>query len=349
MDDALFLDTTLAGWRARTTAAARDVRVADGVLASPRALTDARTLLKAHATVRSTWALAEELAALTDTPLVLTRAGAQAGGEVPPADLAPRAQALGFRLPGSDRALEVADAWVLPVGHWTQRLWANLLAMGPFLWSELVGQGVFALGNLAWAALRAGSTRPEDMAARLNVLGKGAQIHRNATVEGCVLGPGARVGAGAVVRGCVLGPGAVIEELALVEGAVLGEAARVQRMAMLKFSTLGRDAQHAGMAQLGVIEDRAVVKNGAILMDMALGGKPVRVDVSGQLKAAPFGLCGVHVGAGATLAQGVRVGPGREVPPGVTVFGGGDVLRDTRVPDGVTTARVVDGKLEALS
>jgi hypothetical protein len=293
----------------------------------------------------SPWGLAQSLAALGGPPLALLPTAAQAAGE---AEIPPRVQSLGFTMPGSTTALEVADAWVLPVGHWVQRLWANLLALGPFLWGSLVGDGPLALARLTWGAVRAGSTRPEDVASRLNVLGAGAVVHRSAVVEGCVLGPGARVGAGAVVRGAVLGPGAVVEELALVEGAVLGEAARVQRMAMLKFAVLERDAQHAGVCQLGWIGRGAVVKHGAILMDMALGGA-VRVEVDGALVAAPFGLCGVHVGAGAVLAQGVRVAPGRAVPEGLTVFGGEDVLADVRVPVGATRARVRGGRLEEVA
>jgi carbonic anhydrase/acetyltransferase-like protein (isoleucine patch superfamily) len=346
VNDPRFLDTTVSAWRDRLARAYPEALLPEGVLASERACLDAVQRLREGRSVRSNWGLANEIAALTETPLELhPRAGAQ--GE--PDGLDPRKQALGLTLPGSDRPLEVADAWILPVGHWVERLWANLLALGPFLWSELVGSGVTAAGRLAWAAARAGSLRPEDLAAKLNVLGRGAQIHRSAVVEGCVLREGARVGAGAVVRGAILGPGAVVEELALVEGAVLGENARVQRMAMLKFGVLDTDAAHAGIAQLGMIGRGAVVKQGAILMDMTLTGGGVRVEVDGTLRPAPLGLCGVHVEPGAVLAQGVRVGPGRVIPAGLTVFGAEDVLRDARVPEGAREARVRAGKLEVIA
>jgi NDP-sugar pyrophosphorylase family protein len=206
-----------------------------------------------------------------------------------------------------------------------------------------------ALVRLAGGALRAGSLQPENVAARLNVLGAGARIHRTATVEGCVLGRNARVGAGAVVRGCVLGDDAVVEELALVEGSVLGAGARIQRMALCKFSVVEAGAAHAGIVQLGVIGAGAQVKHGATLMDMALGGAAVRVRVGTQLREAPFGLCGVIVGPGAVVGSGVRVAPGRVIPPGVEIVADPDtVLRAVELPAGTQRAQVRAGRAVAL-
>jgi carbonic anhydrase/acetyltransferase-like protein (isoleucine patch superfamily) len=242
--------------------------------------------------------------------------------------------------------LVVADAWVMPVGHWTQLLWANLLALGPFLWARLIGHGPGAVGRLAWAAVRGASTAPEDLASKLNHLAPGARIHRNATVEGCVLGPRARVGAGAVVRGAVLGEDAVVEELALVEGAVIGARARVQRLAMAKFSLIEEEAAFAGIMQLGVVGRKATVKHGATLMDMALG-QGVRVRAGGHLVPAPHGLCGVCVGDGATLASGVRVAPGRAIAPGLEVLlEPGTILTHVEPPLAATRVVVRGGRME---
>ena len=36
-------------------------------------------------------------------------------------------------------SLPLTDGIVVPVGHWSQTLWGNLLALGPYLWRELVG------------------------------------------------------------------------------------------------------------------------------------------------------------------------------------------------------------------
>lgn len=244
--------------------------------------------------------------------------------------------------------LRVADAWVLPVAHWTQLLWANLLALGPFLWGALVGTGVTAASRLAWAAVTTGSTRPENLAAVLTRRGRGARVHRTAVVEGSILGEGASVGAGSVVRGCVLGPGAVVEELAIVEGVVMGAGARIQRMALAKFGVIEEHAAHAGILQLAVVGRGAQVKHGATLMDMALG-QSVSVRVGGGLRAAPHGICGVCVGDGAVVGSGVRVAPGRAIPPNLTVMvDPWSVLRIVEAPVGCTRAVVRDGALEPI-
>ena len=115
----------------------------------------------------------------------------------------------GFALP--DAELQVVDQWALPIGHWAQLLWANLLALGPSLWQAL-GAGLGGAWRIAWAAVCTGSISPYRLARRVNGLGSGARVHPNATLEGCVLGPGVVVGAGAVVRGCVVGANARIED-----------------------------------------------------------------------------------------------------------------------------------------
>ena len=241
-------------------------------------------------------------------------------------------------IPGPVAGLRVADAWVFDVDHWTRLLWANLLALGPFLWSDLVGSPL----RLAWAAARAGSTRPEDVAGRLNRVGRGARVHRDATVEG------AWIGAGAVVRGTVLGAGSTVEELAMVEGCIIGTGARVQRQAMAKFSLIEADASFAGTVQLGVIGRGAVVKHGVVLFDMTLG-QEARVWRGGQLVAAPHGMVGVCIGPRSVIGQGIRIAPGRVIPADVTVLPDeGQVLRDVTLPRGCSRARVRSGHLEPI-
>ncbi len=238
--------------------------------------------------------------------------------------------------------LRVADAWVFSVEHWSDLLWANLLALGPFLWSRVATP--WALG---WAVATRLSLKPESLAGAL-VARSGAHVHPAATVEFSLLSPGARVGAGAVVRGSVLGPGAVVEELAMVEGCVLGAGARIQRQAMAKFSVVEHEAAHAGVVQLGVVGRGAQVRQGAVLFDQSLGA-PVRVRRGGRLVEAPHGMIGVCVGPGAMVGQGVRVAAGRAIPPGLTVLPDPrGVLYRVEVPDGCHRSRVVDGGLEPL-
>lgn len=239
-------------------------------------------------------------------------------------------------------AFRVADAWVFDLDHWSALLWANLRALGPFLWAELVG-------HPAWLAVKGALHAPfgrDAVAAAFVRRGRGTRVHRDATVEASWLGDGVIIGAGAVVRGAVLGPGAAVEELAMVEGAVLGGGARVQRLAMVKYSVVEAEAAVAGTVQLGVIGRGAQVKHGAVLMDLALG-QAVRMRRRGELVPAPEGMLGVCVGPGAVVGQGVRIAPGRAVPPGLTILGDpAAVLRDLDVPAGCTRAHVHDGRLE---
>jgi len=348
-----FLDGDIAAWRAAT--ASPELVAPLDVVWSPAAASAVR-MLGAEARGVPGMSLLGPIAALTSSPVWIARLGDATGtaDERHARAVALPEQAFDARertLPGVELptgAVRIADAWVFPVGHWNQLLWANLLALGPFLWSRLVGASLATPFRLGWAVARAASLAPEDIAARLNVLGRSARIHRTATVEGCVLGPGARVGAGAVVRGAVLGADAVVEELALVEGTVLGAGARVQRLAMAKFSLIEADAAFAGIMQLGVVGRRASVKHGAVLMDMAFG-QEVRVRVGGALRPAPHGLAGVCVGDGAVIASGIRVAPGRAIPPGVEILGDpAQVLTRLDLPEGCARAVARGGRLEPV-
>ncbi len=334
--DGTFLDGTLGGW-----IHSGDIVTPANVVASPAACLAAGALAKAHGTVRAR----PEGAVSTRDVWIFARRGPEA-----PAGWREAAPEFTFdaqerELPGiAGQPLRVADAWVFHVDHWSDLLWANLLAIGPFLWSRLASPW-----SLAWAAARTGSFRPELVAGGLVERGSGCFIHPNATVEFSVIGPGARVGAGAVVRGCVLGAGAIVEELAMVEGCVLGTKAKIQRQAMAKYSVIEAEAAHAGIVQLGVIGAGAQVRQGATLFDQSLGA-PVRVLRAGALVETPRGMIGVCVGPYSTIGQGVRIAAGRVVPPGLTILPDPDgVLTSLDVPEGTTRARVNQGKLEPIT
>ena len=260
----------------------------------------------------------------------------------------------GFNLPTGP--FTVVDEWAIPVGHWAQLLWANLLGLGPALWQAL-GAGVTGAARLTWAAVCSGSLAPYRLAQHVNTFGKGCQVHPNATVEGSVIGAGVRIGAGAVVRGCIVGEGTHIEDLALVEGSVLGARACVQRLAMVKYSLVEDGAFAAGIQQLAVIGAGASVKHGAVLMDQAFG-RAVRVrvprrqgedpgeDQGPDLRDAPHGMIGVCVGPGAVIGSGVRIAAGRTVAPGLTLVADPDtIVSRTDLPAGTRIAYAAHGGL----
>jgi len=317
----------------------------DRVLAEGRASGDVRLVLQADALA--------PVAALTGdvAEFVYLRAGGEADVEArlvaaPVRHLALKETTLpGFQLP--DGPLRVVDEWALPVGHWAQLLWANLLGLGPALWLSL-GAGMGGALRVAWGAACAGSLAPYRVARHVNSVGRGARIHPNATVEGSVIGAGASVGAGAVVRGSLVGAGASVEDLALVEGSVIGDGAVVQRLAMVKYSVVESKAFAAGIHQLAVLGEGATTKLGAVLMDQGFRG-PVRVRVGGGLCEAPHGMLGVCLGPGAVVGSGVFVAPGRAIPAGLTVVQDPQrVVGRVDLPEGTTRARVSQGGLQPL-
>lgn len=216
--------------------------------------------------------------------------------------------------------LPVSDRLVLPVRHWLQLLWANLLGLGPALWGALVGRSApLILWRTLRALARARSLSAPRLAWGFTRLDRGAWVHPSAVVEGSWLGEGARVGAGAVLRGCLLGAGVRVEEQALIEGVVAAPGAVVQRQAMLKFGVLGPGAAMGGVTQLSVLGAGAALKLGSYGMDQGLG-RAVRVLVGRTLHDAPMGLAGICLGAGALVGSGVHVAPGRVIPPKVNVL-----------------------------
>lgn len=228
----------------------------------------------------------------------------------------------------------LTDAVVLPIGHWSQTLWGNLLALGPYLWRELVGDTplkvVFRLG---WAMVRSFSKDPRKLMRHFVEQGKGCKIHPSAVVEGCILGDYVTIGANAVVRGSLLRSGSKVEELAIVEGAILSERAIVQRQAMVKYSVLSDDSAVAGVSQLSVIGENASLKRGGYLMDMSFSGA-VQVLYNGQPKPSPLGLIGCSVGENTTIGLGVSVAAGRSVPPDLkVVMNPNNMLRSVTLPD----------------
>ncbi|MEC7241098.1 MAG: hypothetical protein VXW32_07640 [Myxococcota bacterium] len=245
----------------------------------------------------------------------------------------------------SSAEIFLSDRLVVPLDHWVDLLWANLLGLGPRIWGRAVGRpALWAVFRLAWAACRAFSTRPEKLAARLTVSGEGTRIHPTAVVEACVLGRGVRVGAGAVLRGCVLGDDTRVEELAVCEGVVAGKGSLIQRQALLKFSVIGEEAAIGGATQLSVMGTQSSLKRGAYGMDQSFDGD-VRYRSRGLLHKAPFGLLGICLGEDSKLGAGVSVAPGRSIAAGCRLIADAVVDPSTEEPG---LYQIRNGGLERL-
>jgi len=250
---------------------------------------------------------------------------------------------------GAEVALVLADEVLCSTHTHAGLLWANLLALPPTLWGQLVGQSVvLGLARMAWAVLRTRSLDPFVVAGRLNRVERGARIHPSAVVEACWVQAGAEIGPGAVVRGCIVGPGARVEAQTFVGFSVLGAGSCVQRMGWMSFSLLHAGAAHAGAMQLGVLGPDAAVKGGAVLMDQGVG-QAVRVLVDGELRATPLGMMGVGVGRESVVGSGVWVAPGRTIPPQLTVLPpASDVLTRVDAAAAPGVYQIVGGGLERV-
>lgn len=257
--------------------------------------------------------------------------GAGLLAQAPWVEIPPEERLLPVDLPGGGEGIPLSDRLILPVRHWLDLLWANLLGLPPFLWGALLSRSLpLAALRVTGAALRARSLQPERVAARLVQRGPGARVHPSATVEASALGPGARVGPGAIVRGCILGPGARVEAQALCEGVVLGPGAVAQRQAMVKYSVLGGGAMIGGVTQLSVLGRGSSLKAGAYGMDQSLEGR-VRVRRGAELVDAPLGLAGTCLGEDVLIGCGVRVAPGRAVPARARVVADGALTRPEEI------------------
>ena len=216
-------------------------------------------------------------------------------------------------------SLPLALEIVIPVGHWSQTLWGNLLSLGPYLLRELVmDNSVKTIFKLAIGMVLTLSIDPKKLLIRFVQKGKDCKIHPSAVVEASWLGDSVTIGANAVVRGCILKDGSTVEELAVVEVAVLSEDTVVQRQAMVKYSVLSKGATVAGVVQLGLLGEKSSVKRGGYLMDMNFGGL-VQVRYNGVAKTAPLGVIGCSVGAETTIGLGVAVAAGRAVPANLRI------------------------------
>ncbi len=213
--------------------------------------------------------------------------------------------------------LEIALAArpALRVRHWMHLLRANQLAIG-LRWGEqprwrLVLQGL-------WAALRAMSLNKHRVLGKLNVIGKGCDIHPTAVVEGSVLGDGCVVGPYARVHFSTLGERAVVQGGAQVQLSTVGSRAMVSQNVFVNFCVLYPGAGAGGNLQLTILGRGAVTTIGTCILDTHFG-PPVKVGLGAELIDSEQPFLGCALGHGAVVGSGVWIPAGREIPSGVKV------------------------------
>jgi hypothetical protein len=246
---------------------------------------------------------------------------------------------------------------VLHVRHWVHVLWANQLSIQVRWVETILDHKLWSAGRLIAGALRGGLAglargrlEPARLKwgafARMNVIGKGCDIHPTAHLEGVQLGDGVRVGAYTLIRGSLVGSGTSIEDRANVIFSVIGPGSFMSKNASM---TLCAGYPEADLSIRGVqcclFGRRVAMTSGARVIDMKVKGE-IQVLDEGRPVSAGTNFLGACFGHGAFAGADVIVQAGRAVPNGaVLVRPPGDIFRDipADLPPG-EPAWAVDGR-----
>ncbi|MGK0358166.1 MAG: hypothetical protein ACI9U2_000449, partial [Bradymonadia bacterium] len=176
--------------------------------------------------------------------------------------------------------LSMARHPVFELHHWVHILWANQFAGGIELRNTPTWK--FVLTGL-WAVLRALSINKWKVLGKLNVIGKGCDIHPTAVIEGSTLGKGVTVGAFARILFSTIDDGANIMPGAQIDVSVVGARATVSEQSVLRFSVLYPESIASQyLMQQCVLGRRAVTTSGAYSIDLNFDGH-IRVPLDGTL------------------------------------------------------------------
>ncbi len=214
----------------------------------------------------------------------------------------------------------VTSSCVLHIQHWIHLLQANRLAIQVRWIDHVISHPLWSAVLLARAAIPwpgNGSFRWR-LLGLANVIGKGADIHPTARVEGCIIGPGAKIGAQALVRASVIGEGAVVEDRACVSYSVIGPRSFVSKYTLV-YTSAGLEEANLGMSmQMCMVGRRAALTPRATPIDVIPGGD-IRVLHQGKYVKADLAVLGSCFGHDTFLGADVYVAPGREIPNGLTI------------------------------
>ena len=120
--------------------------------------------------------------------------------------------------------LQWSDTICSPIGHWSELLRTNLLAIGSISLSQ---PPMKRLLRYLFAVCRSLSLNMDRVRKHLNTVGHNCRIHPSATVEGCRLGDNVEIGPGAVLRGCFIGDHARIESQAICDLSVIASTSNL--------------------------------------------------------------------------------------------------------------------------
>ncbi len=242
----------------------------------------------------------------------------ESGDEGEPVDVRvdPLENVLDFPMPshysGNTRlTLGLPRRLVLLLNHWVHILWANQTA-GAVEMQTLPRWKVAA--RLIWAALRAMSFNKWKVAAKLNRIGRGCDIHPTAVVEASNLGDNVIVGPFARVAFSKVGDGTIIMPGANVDLCVIGERSFIAEHCVIRSCVLypGAAASQLLMQQCVLGRDTITTKGG-VSLDLNFEAD-IKVPLDGRMYTTGLRCLGSAYGHRAKVGTGFFLGPGRAVP-----------------------------------
>jgi acetyltransferase-like isoleucine patch superfamily enzyme len=237
----------------------------------------------------------------------------------------------------------------LHVRHWLHVLQANRLAI-QIRWVDTVVRRPFWT---AWMLLRALLFRRGRMLWRVlgsaNLVGRAADIHPTACVEGSIIGDGAKIGAQALVRCSIVGDGAIVEERANVAYSVIGARTYVSKYTLVYSSVTMEEANVGASMQMCLVGRRAATTPRTTPLDV-IPGQTIKVKAGGRVVDTGLRVLGPCIGHDAFIGADTFVAPGRSIPNGTRIGPRPDRVL-AQIPDEIdpdVEYTVVDGKLTPL-
>ncbi len=215
---------------------------------------------------------------------------------------------------------------VMHIGHWVHVLWANQLSI-QIRWVETILDHKLWAGRklltTAAASLLTGRVRLPDLkwslAARLNRIGRGCDIHPTARVEFCQLGDDVRIGANALVRGCLVGDGAQIEDRACIVFCVIGERCFISKNSVMVFCAGYPDGDLCTNGIQCSLFGRKVAMTSLVrVIDIRAKGD-IKVMHEGSLQSVGTNFLGACFGHGSFGGLDVTIQSGRTIPNGAVL------------------------------
>jgi hypothetical protein len=244
---------------------------------------------------------------------------------------------------------------VLRVRHWLHVLRASHLA--PQVW--LLERALRDPVRSAWRALlglrTSSSAREAAWKRQFVFVGKRAQIHPTAIVEGSIIGDDVVIGPGSMVLQSIVGAGTRIEQRAHISQSTIGRRNFISLNSSMQACVTFDDADPcANNLQACVVGPRAGLTSFVRALDTALhdDGRPAGpvFVVDGTARRSVGELpCGACFGADTYVGAEVSLAAGRALPAGVRVVTApSSLLR--RLPDDVAAGTwvVEDGSLVPL-